>query len=130
MSADGSTIELILPSAQSDIDEAYDEALHQLKTRPRLTPKAQTAGEKQAECMDYYRNVRTNVLLAWALSNVRPCSFFSLYLSLHSFSASVLAFDLYGLNRIVPRREGRADFFEMFFSPIHSGSIGRYDPSR
>lgn len=75
MSSDGVTIELILPSSQSDIDSAYDEALNNLKTRPALAPKQKTIIEKQSDAMDYYRNVRTNVLLAWALSNVRRFSF-------------------------------------------------------
>lgn len=78
MSSDGITIELILPSSQSDIDSAYDEALHNLKTRPTAIPRQQTLMEKQSEVMDYYRNVRTNVLLAWALSNVRLSALLSL----------------------------------------------------
>lgn len=51
-------------------DGAYDEALHKLKTRPMIVPRTRTFAEKQATVMDYYKNVRTNVLLAWTLSNV------------------------------------------------------------
>lgn len=35
-----------------------------------IVPRTRTFAEKQATVMDYYKNVRTNVLLAWTLSNV------------------------------------------------------------
>lgn len=52
------------------IDGAYDEALLKLKTRPLIIPRLKTHAEKQAGLDEYYKNVRTNVLLVWCLSNV------------------------------------------------------------
>jgi len=62
-------VEIILPTAQADIDSAYDDALLSLKTRPAILKGERTASEKDAMKQDYYRNVRTNVLLLWILSN-------------------------------------------------------------
>ncbi|WFC97396.1 chitin synthase [Malassezia yamatoensis] len=59
--------EVSLPSAQADIDTAYEEALHNLKQRSIAIhgPNRSDAVRK----LDYYRNIRTNVLLLWSLSN-------------------------------------------------------------
>lgn len=81
------SVNIVLPTQQADIgqdspcafwssadretDHTYDEVLDNLKTRPPIIPRSKTAAQKQAAVQDYYRNVRTNVLLAWALSNVR-----------------------------------------------------------
>ncbi|KAH8925578.1 glycosyltransferase family 2 protein [Atractiella rhizophila] len=68
------TVDVSLPTAQKDIGKSfsyvtYDDALHKLKTRPKVIEKSQSAVEKETMKQDYYKNVRTNVLLAWALSN-------------------------------------------------------------
>lgn len=63
-------VELVLPNGQADIDAAYDEALLKLRTRPAITESPPSAQDKDLERMDYYRNVRTNVVLAWVLSNI------------------------------------------------------------
>ncbi|PWZ02542.1 hypothetical protein BCV70DRAFT_196781 [Testicularia cyperi] len=63
------TVEITLPTAQADIDTAYDDALNNLRTRPLIIRGDASNEEKQARQMDYYKNIRTNVVLAWALSN-------------------------------------------------------------
>ncbi|EPQ26287.1 uncharacterized protein PFL1_06222 [Pseudozyma flocculosa PF-1] len=62
-------VEITLPTAQADIDTAYDEALNNLRTRPMIIRGDASADEKLARQTDYYKNVRTNVVLAWALTN-------------------------------------------------------------
>lgn len=76
-------------SEPADVNQMYDEALHNLKTRkPASKPSLGTSNaEKEQNAKDYYANVRTNVslislaslaslnhilqvLLAWVLSNV------------------------------------------------------------
>ncbi|CAD6918652.1 unnamed protein product [Tilletia laevis] len=63
------TVEIALPTSQLDIDSAYDEALMKLRTRPMIIKGDASREEKDARQMDYYKNIRTNVVLAWALSN-------------------------------------------------------------
>ncbi|CDS02058.1 hypothetical protein [Sporisorium scitamineum] len=63
------TVEITLPTAQADIDTAYDDALNNLRTRPMIIRGDASNEEKAARQMDYYKNIRTNVVLAWALSN-------------------------------------------------------------
>lgn len=56
----------------------YDETLNNLKTRKPVTKPntIPSEAEKEQQAKDYYANVRTNVLLAWVLSNV-SCLFHS-----------------------------------------------------
>ena len=65
----GDAVEIVLPTSQADIDVAYDEALHALKTRPKILKAERTPGEKEVMKQDYYRSVRTSVLLFWLLTN-------------------------------------------------------------
>lgn len=51
-------------------DVAYDRALHHLKTRPMIVPPPLSQKAKVEAIGDFYASVRTNVLLAWVLSNV------------------------------------------------------------
>jgi chitin synthase len=39
-------------------DLAYDDALHNLKTRPKIIPAQKTASQRDTDKQDYYRNVR------------------------------------------------------------------------
>jgi chitin synthase len=55
---------------QKDLDQTYDEALMNLKTRPKLLEKNRSDKEKEALKQDYYKSVRTNVVLLWTLTNV------------------------------------------------------------
>lgn len=65
------TVDMTLPSDQTDIDAAYDSSLHSLKTRPMIVPPPLSQKAKEEAMADYYSSVRTFVLLAWVLSNVR-----------------------------------------------------------
>lgn len=49
----------------------YDRSLHNLKTRPMIIPPQLTASQRRDAVMDHYQSIRTNILLAWVLTNVR-----------------------------------------------------------
>jgi len=59
-------VEVAVPTAETDINAAYDDALHTLTTKP---PPVESKPDPATEQEDYYRTFRTNVLLAWTLSN-------------------------------------------------------------
>ncbi|KAH9035911.1 hypothetical protein EDB85DRAFT_2143404 [Lactarius pseudohatsudake] len=59
-------VEVAVPTAETDINAAYEDAIHVLSTKPLKEEKKEDAATKQE---DYCRNFRTNVLLAWVLSN-------------------------------------------------------------
>ncbi|PCH40454.1 glycosyltransferase family 2 protein [Wolfiporia cocos MD-104 SS10] len=59
-------VEVAVPTAETDINAAYDDAIHVLSTKP---PKEEPKHDPQTEQEDYYRSFRTKVLLAWTLSN-------------------------------------------------------------
>ena len=52
-------------------DVVYDRSLHNLKTRPMIIPPQLTASQRRDAVMDHYQSIRTNILLAWVLTNVR-----------------------------------------------------------
>lgn len=62
----GSTVELEMPSEQLDIDSGYDEALRNLRDRLEV-PSAPVSESTQQE--DYYRAVRTYMVLTWMIAN-------------------------------------------------------------
>ena len=62
----GNTVELEMPSEQLDIDSGYDEALRNL--RDRLEVKKDPVSESQQQ-EDYYRAVRTYMVVVWMVSN-------------------------------------------------------------
>jgi chitin synthase len=64
--AKGSTVELEMPSEQLDIDSGYDEALRNL--RDRLEVAAPTVSENTQQ-EDYYRAVRTYMVVTWMVCN-------------------------------------------------------------
>ena len=66
-----SQVDLEVPADATDVNHMYEEALDNVRNRKPL-PKAHGLSEAQKEelAKDYYANVRTNVLLAWVLSNV------------------------------------------------------------
>lgn len=54
------------------VDVVYDRSLHNLKTRPMIIPPQLTAGQRRDAVMDHYQSIRTNILLAWVLTNASP----------------------------------------------------------
>lgn len=68
----GKEVEVALVSAQHDIDSAYQDALDNIRVKrakvdaDEVPPKRETKEQKQK---DIYANFRTNLLLAWSLSN-------------------------------------------------------------
>ncbi|KAJ2985075.1 hypothetical protein NUW58_g5726 [Xylaria curta] len=63
----GGTVELEMPSEQLDIDSGYDEALRNLRDRVEV-PKPTVSDAQLQE--DYYRSVRTYVVVIWMVANV------------------------------------------------------------
>lgn len=66
VSGKGNTVELEMPSEQLDIDSGYDEALRNLRDRLEV-PKDTVSEAQQQE--DYYRAVRTYMVVAWMIAN-------------------------------------------------------------
>lgn len=62
----GNEAEVLVPTEQNDINAAYEDAIEVLKTKP---PKEESKPDAGTQQEDYYRTFRTNVLLAWTLSN-------------------------------------------------------------
>ncbi|KAF9336137.1 Chitin synthase, class 1 [Podila minutissima] len=62
--ADG--VEVAVPTDSHDINNAYDEAVSQLSIKTVEVKQSRDAKTKQE---DYYREIRTRVLLAWIMSN-------------------------------------------------------------
>lgn len=62
----GQTVELEMPSEQLDIDSGYDEALRNL--RDRLAVPVAPISEAQMQ-EDYYKSVRTYMVLTWMIAN-------------------------------------------------------------
>ena len=63
----GSTVELEMPSEQLDIDSGYDAALRNLRDRLEV-PETPVSESQMQE--DYYRAVRTYMVLFWMVANV------------------------------------------------------------
>ncbi|KAH9073609.1 hypothetical protein EDB83DRAFT_2516503 [Lactarius deliciosus] len=59
-------VEVAVRTAETDNNAAYEDAIHVLSTKPPKEEKKEDAATKQE---DYYRNFKTNVSLAWLLSN-------------------------------------------------------------
>ncbi|KAI4207291.1 MAG: hypothetical protein LQ346_000659 [Caloplaca aetnensis] len=66
VSGKGNTVELEMPSEQLDIDSGYDEALRNLRDRLEFAAPG-TSDATQQE--DYYRAVRTYMVVAWMVAN-------------------------------------------------------------
>ena len=65
-SKDSNAVEVVVPTAETDINAAYEDAIHVLSTKP---PKEEKKPDPAQEQEDYYRTFRTNALTAWVLSN-------------------------------------------------------------
>jgi len=62
----GDTVELEMPSEQLDIDSGYDDALRNLRDRLEVPVEPMTEGQIKE---DYYRAVRTYVVVVWMVAN-------------------------------------------------------------
>jgi chitin synthase len=65
-SSSGGTVELDMPSEQLDIDSGYDEALRNLRDRLEVPRPAVSESQLQE---DYYKNVRTYMVVSWMMAN-------------------------------------------------------------
>ncbi|KAF9465779.1 glycosyltransferase family 2 protein [Collybia nuda] len=61
---DTTKVEVVVPTSQSDINAAYEDAIHVLNTKPPKVESTPDAGTVQE---DYYRGFRTNVSLDFGL---------------------------------------------------------------
>ncbi|SCV73964.1 BQ2448_6394 [Microbotryum intermedium] len=59
-------VDVALPSDEKDINAAYEDACHVLATK---LPKEVKKVDPEERMSDAYRNLRTNVVLAWSLTN-------------------------------------------------------------
>ncbi|KAJ7599620.1 glycosyltransferase family 2 protein [Mycena floridula] len=62
----GGMAEVEISTEEKDINAAYEDAIHVLNTKP---PKVDSKPDAATVQEDYYKSIRTNVLLAWTLSN-------------------------------------------------------------
>jgi len=62
----GNVVELEMPSEQLDIDSGYDEALRNLRDRIEVVKPGISEAQAQE---DYYRAVRTYMVVVWLISN-------------------------------------------------------------
>jgi chitin synthase len=60
-------IKVTVPTAENDIDAAYEDDIHVLTT---IAPKVESKPDPATKQEPYYKSFRTNVLLSWTLSNV------------------------------------------------------------
>ena len=84
-----SQVDIKMLAEAADVNGIYEEALDALraakfadvaaqaksKQGPKRKAKVMNEREKEHAAMDYYANVRTNVLLTWVLSNVSGMRF-------------------------------------------------------
>jgi hypothetical protein len=61
-------VDVALPSDEKDINEAYGDAWELLQSKP---PKHKGGVDADTRIQDKYKTIRTNVVLAWTLTNVR-----------------------------------------------------------
>ena len=64
--AKGNIVSLEMPSEQLDIDSGYDEALRNLRDRLEVKPEGLSEAQQQE---DYYRAVRTYMVVIWMITN-------------------------------------------------------------
>ena len=62
----GGLVELEMPSEQLDIDSGYDEALRNLRDRVEVASPGLSEAQAQE---DYYRAVRTYMVVVWMVAN-------------------------------------------------------------
>jgi chitin synthase len=65
---DNNVVDVSVPSDEKDINAAYEDAWAVLKRKEKPPP---AKVDEETRMQDSYRNLRTNVVLAWTISNVR-----------------------------------------------------------
>ncbi|KAG8908388.1 Chitin synthase, class 1, partial [Tulasnella sp. 403] len=63
---DSNEVEVAVPTEQKDLNAAYEDAMAVLQNKPPPEDKKEDDKTKQE---DYYKSFRTNVLVAWTLTN-------------------------------------------------------------
>ncbi|WFD18416.1 chitin synthase [Malassezia caprae] len=93
--ASGDAVNVTLPNETQDIDAAYEDACHVLAAKPeKITPTR----DLDLEQKDYYAAVRTNVLLAWTLTNAAlAVAIINLPRNVHNIYMAILFYAVAGL---------------------------------
>ncbi|PKI83244.1 chitin synthase [Malassezia vespertilionis] len=93
----GNVVEVAMPSEPTDLNAAYEDACHILANKPVRTRPGKNMEQYQT---DYYAAVRTNVVLAWTLTNAAlaiailnlPYHVHTVYLAFLFYSVAALSF--------------------------------------
>lgn len=118
----GGTVELEMPSEQLDIDSGYDEALRNLRDRVEV-PSPPTSESQLQE--DYYRAVRTYMVIVWMVSNaVLAMSVSEAYSSTHIKDNRYLKFILWSVAGLALFRAIGSSTFGII-NIVHSIAEGR-----
>jgi chitin synthase len=116
------TVELEMPSEQLDIDSGYDEALRNLRDRVEV-PKPGVSESQVAE--DYYRAVRTYVVIVWLTCNaVLAMAVSEVYAGMHVSNNYYLTFILWSVAAIALFRALGSGAF-LVINIIHSIMEGK-----
>ena len=120
--AGASTVELDMPSEQLDIDSGYDEALRNLRDRVEV-PKP-TLSEAQLQ-EDYYRAVRTYMVVVWMVANaVLAMAVSEAYSATHVGKNGYLSFILWSVFLLALFRAIGSSTFGII-NVVHSIAEGR-----
>lgn len=122
VSGKGNTVELEMPSEQLDIDSGYDEALRNLRDRLEV-PKDGVSEATQQE--DYYRAVRTYMVVVWMISNaILAMAVSEAYNSIHITNNFYLKFILWSVACVALFRALGSSAFRII-NVVHTIAEGR-----
>lgn len=122
VSGKGNTVELEMPSEQLDIDSGYDEALRNLRDRLEVEKPGVSESQQQE---DYYRAVRTYMVIVWLVSNaILAMAVSEVYNSTHITNNFYLKFILWSVAAVAIFRAIGSSAFGVI-NIIHSIAEGR-----
>jgi len=122
VSGKGNTVELEMPSEQLDIDSGYDEALRNLRDRLEVEKPGVSESQQQE---DYYRAVRTYMVIVWLVSNaILAMAVSEAYNSTHITNNFYLKFILWSVAGVAIFRALGSSAFGVI-NIIHSIAEGR-----
>ncbi len=122
VSGKGNTVELEMPSEQLDIDSGYDEALRNLRDRLEVEKPGVSESQQQE---DYYRAVRTYMVIVWLVSNaILAMAVSEAYNSTHITNNFYLKFILWSVAAVAIFRAIGSSAFGVI-NIIHSIAEGR-----